>query len=269
MTDPCMTMPSSNGLASCFLYQIEVGLRELIIEVLAAESGSKWWKQRIPGDVYQKVRDGRDYERTIKWTQFVPHHPIYYTDFPDLRKIIERSDNWRAVFQDLFADKDIFINAFRELEPIRNKTAHNRKVTATDLQLVAAVHGAIVSALGEERFLALVMNCTTAPELYQMLSQLLTLIDETHRICQELAPLGQLASWTIVRDSWWFDQDYLGHGVDAIRQYFDLLDEYICLPRTRGSGHRLEQWLSKRPLTQLHDSAVCELDGILRATGGA
>ncbi len=44
-------VPSENLAIYKLLYNVEVGLRELIIEVLEAKGGARWWKERLPSDV--------------------------------------------------------------------------------------------------------------------------------------------------------------------------------------------------------------------------
>jgi hypothetical protein len=124
-----LPVPQENIEIFTILYQIETALRELIIEVLSKVEGSKWYLRRLPGDILQKYKDGRILERQIPWTQFIPHNPIYYVDFPHLKVIMERSDNWKDAFEPIFARKEVVIGILIEIEPIRNKIAHNRKAT--------------------------------------------------------------------------------------------------------------------------------------------
>lgn len=55
-------------------------------------------------------------------------HEIFYTDFPDLKKIVEKRDNWREVFGDIFGRKEVLVK-LDELYPLRNMIAHNRYLT--------------------------------------------------------------------------------------------------------------------------------------------
>ena len=87
-------VPEENIRIYCHLYIIENAVRELIVELLSAIDGPRWYKKRLPGDVLGKYREGVEFERGIKWFQLIPLHPIYYIDFPDLKKIIERDNNW-------------------------------------------------------------------------------------------------------------------------------------------------------------------------------
>src|SRR6266508_2715396 len=117
-------IPENNLVAYKLMYNIEVGLREFLISTFGA-GNQKWWKQRLPVDVFYKFKAGREEEKKIKWVELISHHPLYYIEFPDLKKIIERNDNWRDAFQQIFGDKSVFCGGLRELEPVRNKIAHN------------------------------------------------------------------------------------------------------------------------------------------------
>src|SRR5215210_9211071 len=128
-------IPENNIVAYELLYKLEVGLREFLIDTFGRE-GQKWWKQRLPSDVLDKLKEGREKERKTKWIELLPHHPIYYIDFPDLKKIIEVKDNWSDAFQKFFGDKDVFCGGLRELEPIRNKIAHSRKISENEVHML-------------------------------------------------------------------------------------------------------------------------------------
>jgi hypothetical protein len=118
------------------MYSIEVGLRELIIETFEGLGDPRWYKSRLPGEILKKYEEGRKYERSLTWVQCIPHHPVYYLDFPDIATVLERKDNWETAFKAIFRRKDITISGLRRLEPIRNKVAHNRKASPADLAIV-------------------------------------------------------------------------------------------------------------------------------------
>src|SRR5690348_6370086 len=84
------------------LFEIEIALRELIIEEFELKFGSRWWKSRLPVDIKQTFIDSVSYERNIGWMQLISHHPMYYTHFPQIKTIIIKKDNWREVFREIF-----------------------------------------------------------------------------------------------------------------------------------------------------------------------
>jgi len=258
-----VSVPDENLAIYSLLYGIEVGLREFLIEVLEAKCGARWWKERLPGDVLEAFRKAREYERSITWSQLVPHHPMHYIDFPDLRKVIERSDNWRDVFQTTFKRKDLLIATLSGLEPIRNKIAHNRKATSGDLSVVQAAYQEVVSAIGEARFRGLVEKCTLAEDIPGSLLHLQEEAESALLCCKGCRPLERLEVWSQVGVSWWFDEDYLGHEVTAIRRYFKILVAYGELPRPRGSGYKIEEWIRASELEKEYAEAIQELAVLL------
>jgi len=131
------------------MYAIENGIRELIIELLSKLDGPLWYKHRLPSDVLEKYREGIELPRRTKSINLIPHHPIYYADFPDLRKIIERQDNWKDAFSTVFVRKDLISATLSELEPAHNALAHNRKLAEQDVILLEAASAKIASAVSD------------------------------------------------------------------------------------------------------------------------
>lgn len=257
------SVPSENLTLYSILYEIEVGLREFIIEVLETKFGMRWWKERLPGDVLCNFRKAHQVEKKAKWSQLVPHHPLYYIDFPDLTKVITRKDNWALAFQGVFKSKEVLIGTLRELEPIRNKIAHNRKATETDLRIAKAAHGKVAAAIGVNNFRSYVARCTSAESLDQTFKHLRDEAATALNECLNYKPLGALARWRTTAESWWFDAQYLGNEVSAVYEYFDNLMEYEKLPREQGLGHIIEAWVKSQNLQEQCDKAMQELSDLI------
>lgn len=255
-------IPETNLELYSLIYKIEVGLRELLIQKLG-EKDSRWWKQRLPGDVLDKYKSGRIDERKVTWIGLIPHHPLYYIDFPDLRKVIERNDNWKDVFQVIFSDKDVVCGLLREIEPIRNKIAHNRKVSKHDVTQAEAAYIMISDAVGNELFESLIMRCTVAQDLYSTIEELCHETSRLYSLCNSIQPIDDLTLWERVKSSWWYDDDYLGHSVQEITQFFTLLIAYTQLPRYRGAGYEIEEWIKTNALEASYHRALLEFEGIL------
>jgi hypothetical protein len=249
-------VPEENLSTYRLLFAIEVGLRELIIATLAAKCGAFWYKHRLPGDILAAYREGSNQQRRTKWLQLVPHHPIYYIDFPHLRVVIEQSDNWEDVFKEMFERKDVFVATLSELEPIRNAVAHNRKVSREDLRVVEAAYNKISAAIGNDRFLSLACRCTSAHDIPESLALLRQEADAAQTCCMSYRPLRPLRAWERVSEAWWFDEDYLGCDLAAITLYFEILERYQQLPRHRGSGHSIEAWVHASGIEARYADAV-------------
>ena len=255
--------PQENLEIFAMLYCIETALRELIIESLSALEGSRWYKKCLPGDILEKYRKGWEVEKRTSWTQCISHHPIYYVDFPDLRKIIERDDNWKKAFESIFSRKDIFSSTLSELEPIRNKIAHNRKASSGDVEVVSGVYSKLSTAIGSAYFDSLSSRCTLAVDILEWLNQLQMEAKDSLCICLEFRPLNKLNVWDSVRNMWWFDESYLCDKLDKIIEFFRLIDEYSHLPRLRGSGHKIEAWVKSSSIETKCADAQAQFDAIL------
>lgn len=260
-------VPEENVRIYCCLYNIETALRELIIELLSATDGPRWYKKRLPGDVLGKYREGVKSERSVKWLQLVPLHPIYYIDFTDLRKIMDREDNWKDAFKRIFLRKDILSNTLTELEFIRNKIAHNRKATSQDVDIVRGAYAKLSECIGKDFFRELSERCTCSKDISERLSELQIECERVFCICRNYERLEKPAIWESIRAEWWFDESYLGHKLDAIIDYFGTIQMYYSLPRSRGSGHKIEAWVKSSGLEGKYTSAGTELFAILSSGG--
>lgn len=230
------------------LLQIEVALRELIISELS-EFGAKWWKQRLPGDIVIKVRQGREYERMVPWRQAVPHHPIYYTDLPDLTKVITARNNWDDKFSSIFGNAEHFRNSMRTLEPIRNSVAHSRIISTEDLEVLRGIERSLVAAFGEDRFHGLIGRRTAVPSLMAQLRKASEDIGEMIASIEAPASIDKLLMRVNgMRNQWWWDEDYLGFPTETVDEAVELTEEYCQQPRNRWEAYRLPEWVQRRDL---------------------
>lgn len=123
---------------------LETYLREFIHEKMIALVGPGWEKRRLPADIYEAwqrkrqeaVKKGRKEEKLIN-----------YSDFSDYVKIIERSENWREIFEPLFVRKTNAQESFYRLQPLRIDVAHYRVVTKEDYLLVLVESRRILKAI--------------------------------------------------------------------------------------------------------------------------
>ncbi len=258
-------IPEENLEIFRLLYMMETGLRELIIDELSAVGGDLWYKTYLPGDILEKYRAGRQAEQRSSWTRCIPHHPIYYIDFPDLRKVIESDRNWRAAFGKIFRRKEVLSATLTELEPIRNKIAHNRKATDEDVRIAQGAFAKISTAVGRERFTVLSSRCTLAMDIISRLTHLERELSASVHVCLGLGPLSTLSSWESVRGKWWLDETFLGSPIDGIVKSFRLLEDYSSMPRTRGSGHKIELWVKNCGLARIYSTAEKEFQTLLAA----
>ena len=261
-----LVAPKTNLQAYPILYSIENALRELIIERLEQLEGPRWYKHRLPGDILQLYRQARRIESRVQWSALVPHHPIYYVDFPSLKKVIERKDNWKDVFEPIFQRKDIFSGYMSSVEPIRNKVAHNRCVEASEVQTLHVASGYIANSVGEVTFAALASRSTSVPNLISYFTDLKAEGTQAINQCRNCRTIDDLNIWDSVSSFWWFDESFIGYDLSPVSEYFGTLNEYCHLPRLRGSGHTIEAWVGSKDLDTLFARSDDLLQDIAKTT---
>jgi hypothetical protein len=263
MTSKHDLVPRDNIEIYEYIYCIETSLRELIIESLEKVSGSKWYNARLPNDVLTKYRNAKSFEQNIKWVQLVPHHPIYYIDFSDIKKVIEKNDNWKDVFESIFGRKEIVTTTLTEIEFIRNKVAHNRKVAARDVDIVKSGYTKILNTIGDARFSSLILRSTAIIDIYGQLANLQENAETIFRTCKTCKPINDTKLWKSISNSWWFDSNYLNHDLSPIEIYYAAIESYINLPQVRGCGYQIESWIHSIELEKKYTSANIEITNLI------
>lgn len=256
-------IPLNNQSGYRYLYAIENVLRELIIDVLSNIAGPRWYKTRLPGDVLSKFKDAVAYERHLPWLDLSPHHPLYYLDFPDLKKIIEQRNNWSEVFEKMFISKNITSDALFSVEPIRNKIAHNRIVSLTDLIYLRSTYEKFRLAIGGEEFDILLERSANYRSCYERLVSLREELTSTYRQLTALKPVADLGVWKICQAAWWFDSLYIGRPIERISEYFGAVEKYRELPRGWGCALELERWVLSNDLEELYNDGMAQITDVL------
>jgi hypothetical protein len=142
--------------------------------------------------------------------------------------------------------KDIVIGMLSELEPLRNAIAHNRSLGPSSARIVGNARERLHTALGEQRYTSLLTRSTVAPNVPKRLILLRTEGEIAAEQMAACAGVSVLEYWGGIKSRWWFDDEYLGTDLAAVRAFFELAEEYRALPRARGDGYRIERWLKSR-----------------------
>jgi len=97
------------------------------------------WKERVPSDVQEKAKQNLQKSQSPwPWVTDENRLPIFYIDFPDYAKIMQRKDNWNDIFSKIFKDPSFIFSRLRELKDIRDDIAHTRPLSpqkSTTLEL--------------------------------------------------------------------------------------------------------------------------------------
>jgi len=107
-------------------YLLENSIRSFVLIILQSEySSDKWWDKDnvVTTDIKKEVAKRMNRERENRWHTKIGDHPIYYTDFKDLKDLIRH--NWKGGFEKFFPDQHWIISRLQDLELSRNIIAHN------------------------------------------------------------------------------------------------------------------------------------------------
>jgi len=246
------------------LYAVEIVMREFTRETLAQSFGHGWRKRCIPSDVKEKMKRGIDQERTRAWYRVVPHDSLYYCDFADLKKIVLKRDNWEGAFKRFFHDDSVFEGVLQQLEPIRNRTAHNRLVSENDVESVTAALALLCEKLGHDTVAALLDRAAQTCDIRSMLSSVKEELVAIKAACGEpdcVIPPTQ--AYEKLRGSGFFDSDFLGPAVQDVEQAYGAVQRIADFPRKRGKGYRLEALMREVQILELLDKARDAIDTLL------
>ena len=109
---------------------IENSVRELINERMTDVHGPDWWDTKASSALRKKVEQRRDREGTERWHVARGEHPIYYTDFGDLKSLLTSNS---ADFEDTFPDQNWVLSRIGDLELSRNIIAHSNALDRREL----------------------------------------------------------------------------------------------------------------------------------------
>lgn len=126
------------------LNRFERAVRDFIETVMKEEFGDDWMKSRLPSRMLELWVEKRD--RAIKAGE-VEQRLIDYADFTDYKAIIERTDNWKQVFQPIFGRAEDVRESFQRLFPVRIATMHARIVTQDDELLLVVETRRVLNAI--------------------------------------------------------------------------------------------------------------------------
>ena len=125
------------------LQRFESQLRKFISEQMEQRFGSRWIRQRIPGEMRTKWLDKQRLDTDSQsWST------IAYADFTDYITIIARNDNWQDLFEAVFINKSSVQESFQRLYPIRLATMHARTITQDDELYLYVEIKRILAAIG-------------------------------------------------------------------------------------------------------------------------
>lgn len=129
--------------AYSILYKLENELRTFIEKKLREEYDDEWWQKGVTSSVK------RNAEKNKRKEPDSPQGLLYYTEFSDLRKIIQKEENWHDIFQEYFTTLERIISRLDELEQIRHTIAHTRLLSTEDYEKLDLFYREIKKMIGQ------------------------------------------------------------------------------------------------------------------------
>lgn len=119
--------------AYAWLLHFEHAVRRFIDDRMTQVVGPGWIRQRVHADIIARWQTR---QQDAEAARIIRSSLLDHADFMDYPQIIIRSDNWRDVFQPVFARKENVSESFHRLKPVRNATMHAGLITPQDLLLM-------------------------------------------------------------------------------------------------------------------------------------
>lgn len=98
--------------------------------------------------------------------------------------------------------------------------------------------------------------------------KMVELQEEANRQYQQVKRYGLLDTprvWNEVRYGTWFNEEVLDQSVQEIEDLYNCYESYSQLFRTRGNGHKIEEWVKATNVDSIYYSASKKFDSILRS----
>jgi hypothetical protein len=133
--------PGRHAEASSLLFEAENCLRTLIVQALSGLDRA-WWTTRVDSKMSADAESRRRAESDSVAAPESELHPMMYLSLGELFTITLEGANWRDAFRTRFrVSHHKMQELIGEVLAIRNKVAHNRSVSDTDLALLQGVLG--------------------------------------------------------------------------------------------------------------------------------
>jgi hypothetical protein len=114
-------------------YLMENSIRVVIWRILEKKYGNNWWQLKVNKKVKDNVTDRINKEAEQPWHGKRGQHEIFYSNFRDLKTIIQ--SNWND-FSHIFPSQTWISQKLEELEHPRNVIAHHNPLSSQDLKRI-------------------------------------------------------------------------------------------------------------------------------------
>lgn len=131
------------------IQKIETLLRNIISEVLSGKLSPEWIRDPNRGlgeERVNELRKRQKEEEGRRYTKMVDQDLLSYTNFGDLREILEKNEEF---FKPIFKDWDTFKIYLKKVEFLRNPAKHHRFLEEYETSLLQGIAGEIENNINE------------------------------------------------------------------------------------------------------------------------
>ncbi|HEU4324400.1 MAG TPA: hypothetical protein VFS21_14700 [Roseiflexaceae bacterium] len=260
-------VPPESRELHALVYIVEVGLRELCIDLLGQRYGPRFWREALPAELVDRMRAGVARERAAGWVHAAPRHPLYELGLPDLLALLDTDALWMAVFRYHFRLRGTVTRWLGELVVARAILHANQPVGDHQLNAGRMAYYELETAMGGAALRWRLAHPTTAGDRWALLDALEDEFDEQERRWRAGAAPIPMSAWARVADAWWFDEAFLGASVAVLGAYGAALADYARLHAAGPDAVAACAWSEQAGLPALATDAFAELYVVRAALG--
>lgn len=124
------------------LYAFENSVRFLIVRILESKYGPDWWDDHVNPKIREKAADRMTREKENAWHSQRRAHPIFYTDFSELKTIIRRNEtDFGPLFAGVIEGLKWVEVKMAEIGMSRNVVAHHNPLKPYDIKRIRQSFG--------------------------------------------------------------------------------------------------------------------------------
>ncbi len=260
-------VPPESRELHALVYIVEVGLRELCIDLLGQRYGPRFWREALPAELRERMREGIARGCAAGWERAAPRHPLYELGLPDLIALLDTDALWTAVFRYHFRLRGTVTRWLGELAAARAILHANQPVGDRQLHAARTAYYELETAMGGTALRWRLAHPTSAGDRWALLDALEEEFDGQERRWRAGDPPAPTPAWARVADAWWFDEAFLGASVAVLEAYAAALDGYARLHTDAPDAGAARAWAEQTGLPALAADAFAELYIVRAALG--
>lgn len=241
-----------------YLIRTEIILREIITKHLQQYVGAGWLKSRCTPDVREKYNEALKNSKSQKIWRNLPLTPLYFSDYPHLRIIIQRGDNWRDIFSRVFDDR--FMQLLTLSESIRNSVAHNKFVTQVELNILGSMFEYLENLLGKQTCDSMLANSLKYSDTCEIIEEVIECLNASVADIQKSSIISEQVMQKLAKVKYysWLDQEIIDCRIELLKSIYKDLKLYNDVERVSGYYYRVELYSRENNLEDKVRSSISE-----------